>query len=198
VCTTELGYVARLKPELERRGVKAIGLSVDPVDSHARWAEDIRETQGQAVNFPIIADPDRKVAGQYGMVHPAHDEVFTVRTVFVIDPKKKIRLMIIYPQTTGRNFDEILRVVDSLQLTDAHRVATPVNWKQGAGRHRRGGEGEVPEGLAGAQALSAPHAPAGAGRREGRARLTAAPGRRLRRSVARGRGSAGSPPRPDS
>jgi alkyl hydroperoxide reductase subunit AhpC len=131
VCTTELGYVARLKPELERRGVKAIGLSVDPVDSHARWAEDIRETQGQAVNFPIIADPDRKVAGQYGMVHPAHDEVFTVRTVFVIDPKKKIRLMIIYPQTTGRNFDEILRVVDSLQLTDAHRVATPVNWKQG-------------------------------------------------------------------
>jgi alkyl hydroperoxide reductase subunit AhpC len=131
VCTTELGYVARLKPELDRRGVKAIGLSVDPVDSHARWADDIRETQGQAVNFPIIADPDRKVAGLYGMVHPAHDEVFTVRTVFVIDPKKKIRLMIIYPQTTGRNFDEILRVVDSLKLTDAHRVATPVNWKQG-------------------------------------------------------------------
>jgi thioredoxin-dependent peroxiredoxin len=131
VCTTELGYVARLKPELERRGVKAIGLSVDPVESHARWAEDIRETQGEAVNFPIIADPDRKVAGLYGMVHPAHDEVFTVRTVFVIDPKKKIRLMIIYPQTTGRNFDEILRVVDSLQLTDAHRVATPVNWKPG-------------------------------------------------------------------
>jgi alkyl hydroperoxide reductase subunit AhpC len=131
VCTTELGYVARLKPELDRRGVKAIGLSVDPVESHARWAEDIRETQGQPVNFPIIADPDRKVAGLYGMVHPAHDEVFTVRTVFVIDPKKKIRLMIIYPQTTGRNFDEILRVVDSLQLTDAHRVATPVNWKHG-------------------------------------------------------------------
>jgi alkyl hydroperoxide reductase subunit AhpC len=131
VCTTELGYVARLKPELDRRGVKALGLSVDPVDSHARWAADIRETQGQAVNFPIVADPDRKVAELYGMIHPAHDEVFTVRTVFVIDPKKKIRLMITYPQTTGRNFDEILRVLDSLQLTDAHRVATPVNWKQG-------------------------------------------------------------------
>jgi alkyl hydroperoxide reductase subunit AhpC len=131
VCTTELGYVARLKPELDRRGVKALGLSVDPVDSHARWAADIRETQGHAVNFPIVADPDRKVADLYGMIHPAHDEVFTVRTVFVIDPKKKIRLMITYPQTTGRNFDEILRVIDSLQLTDAHRVATPVNWKQG-------------------------------------------------------------------
>jgi alkyl hydroperoxide reductase subunit AhpC len=131
VCTTELGYVARLKPELDRRGVKAIGLSVDPVDSHARWAADIRETQGHAVNFPIVADPDRKVADLYGMIHPAHDEVFTVRTVFVIDPKKKIRLTITYPQTTGRNFDEILRVIDSLQLTDAHRVATPVNWKQG-------------------------------------------------------------------
>ena len=131
VCTTELGYVARLKPELDQRGVKALGLSVDPVDSHARWAADIRETQGHAVNFPIVADPDRKVAELYGMIHPAHDEVFTVRTVFVIDPKKRIRLMITYPQTTGRNFDEILRVIDSLQLTDAHRVATPVNWKQG-------------------------------------------------------------------
>jgi len=131
VCTTELGYVARLKPELEKRGVKAIGLSIDPVDSHKSWLKDIQETQGHAVNFPIIADPDRKVANLYGMIHPAHDEVYTVRTVFVIDPKKKIRLMITYPQTTGRNFDEILRVIDSLQLTDAHRVATPVNWKQG-------------------------------------------------------------------
>jgi alkyl hydroperoxide reductase subunit AhpC len=131
VCTTELGYVARLKPEFDRRGVKAIGLSVDPVASHQNWAADIRETQGHAPNFPIIADPDRKVAGLYGMIHPAHDEVYTVRTVFVIDPKKKIRLMITYPQTTGRNFDEILRVIDSLQLTDTHRVATPVNWKQG-------------------------------------------------------------------
>ena len=131
VCTTELGYVARLKPEFDRRGVKAIGLSIDPVDAHAKWSEDIRATQGQAPNFPIVADPDRKVANLYGMMHPAHDEVYTVRTVFVIDPKKKIRLMITYPQTTGRNFDEILRVIDSLQLTDAHRVATPVNWRQG-------------------------------------------------------------------
>ena len=131
VCTTELGYVARLKPEFEKRGVKAIGLSVDPLASHKGWAADILETQGHAVNFPIIADPDKVVANLYGMMHPAHDEVFTVRTVFVIDPKKKVRLMITYPQTTGRNFDEILRVIDSLQLTDAHRVATPVNWKQG-------------------------------------------------------------------
>jgi len=131
VCTTELGYVARLKPEFEKRGVKAIGLSEDPVTSHKGWAADIKETQGHDVNFPIIADPDKKVANLYGMMHPAHDEVYTVRTVFVIDPKKKIRLMITYPQTTGRNFDEILRVIDSLQLTDAHRVATPVNWKQG-------------------------------------------------------------------
>ena len=131
VCTTELGYVARLKPEFDRRNVKAIGLSIDPVDAHAKWGEDIKETQGYAPNFPIIADPQKKVADLYGMIHPAHDEVFTVRTVFVIDPKKQIRLMITYPQTTGRNFDEILRVIDSLQLTDAHRVATPVNWKQG-------------------------------------------------------------------
>jgi thioredoxin-dependent peroxiredoxin len=131
VCTTELGYVARLKPEFDKRGVKAIGLSVDPVTSHKGWAADIKETQGHAVNFPIIADPEKKVANLYGMMHPAHDEVFTVRTVFVVDPKKKVRLTITYPQTTGRNFDEILRVIDSLQLTDAHRVATPVNWKQG-------------------------------------------------------------------
>jgi alkyl hydroperoxide reductase subunit AhpC len=131
VCTTELGYVARLKPEFDRRGVKCIGLSIDPVDSHESWARDIRDTQGQAPNFPIIADPDRQVANLYGMMHPAHDEVFTVRTVFVIDPARKIRLMITYPQTTGRNFDEILRVLDSLQLTDRHRVATPVNWKPG-------------------------------------------------------------------
>jgi len=131
VCTTELGYVARLKPELEKRGVKAIGLSVDPVESHAGWLRDIEATQGHAVNFPIVADPDRKVADLYGMIHPAHDQVHTVRTVFVIDPKKTIRLLITYPQTTGRNFDEILRVIDSLQLTDSHKVATPVNWQQG-------------------------------------------------------------------
>jgi thioredoxin-dependent peroxiredoxin len=131
VCTTELGYVARLKPEFDKRRVKAIGLSIDPLDSHLGWAADIKETQGQALNFPIIADPNRKIANLYGMIHPSHDEVYTVRTVFVIDSKKKVRLMITYPQTTGRNFDEILRVIDSLQLTDAHRVATPVNWKQG-------------------------------------------------------------------
>ncbi|HWN01660.1 MAG TPA: peroxiredoxin [Methylomirabilota bacterium] len=131
VCTTELGYVARLKGEFDKRHVKTIGLSIDPVDSHKGWMKDIKETQGHEPTFPIVADPERKVANLYGMMHPAHDEVYTVRTVFVIDPKKKIRLTITYPQTTGRNFDEILRVIDSLQLTDGHRVATPVNWKQG-------------------------------------------------------------------
>jgi alkyl hydroperoxide reductase subunit AhpC len=131
VCTTELGYVARLKSEFDKRHVKCIGLSIDPVDSHKGWMKDIKETQGYEPTFPIVADPERKVANLYGMMHPAHDEVYTVRTVFVIDPKKKIRLMITYPQTTGRNFDEILRVIDSLQLTDGYRVATPVNWKQG-------------------------------------------------------------------
>ena len=131
VCTTELGYVARLKSDFDKRGVKCMGLSIDPVDSHRGWMADIKETQGHEPNFPIVADPQRTVANLYGMMHPAHDEVYTVRTVFVIDPKKKIRLMITYPQTTGRNFDEILRVIDSLQLTDGHRVATPVNWKQG-------------------------------------------------------------------
>ena len=131
VCTTELGYVARIKPEFEKRNVKVIGLSVDPVDSHKQWADDIEETQGVALNFPIIADPDRTVANLYGMMHPAHDEVYTVRTVFVIDPKKTIRLMITYPQTTGRNFDEILRVIDSIQLTENYKVATPVNWASG-------------------------------------------------------------------
>jgi alkyl hydroperoxide reductase subunit AhpC len=131
VCTTELGYVAKLKPEFDKRGVKAIGLSVDAVDSHRKWASDIRETQGYELNFPLIADSDRKVAGLYGMIHPQHDELYTVRTVFVIDPKKKIRLTITYPQTAGRNFDEILRVIDSLQLTDAYAVSTPVNWEAG-------------------------------------------------------------------
>jgi alkyl hydroperoxide reductase subunit AhpC len=131
VCTTELGYVARLKPEFDKRSVKAIGLSVDSVDSHQKWADDIRETQGHALNFPLIADSDRKVASLYGMIHPQHDELYTVRTVFVIDPKKKIRLTITYPQTTGRNFDEILRVIDSLQLTDTYSVSTPVNWQAG-------------------------------------------------------------------
>jgi thioredoxin-dependent peroxiredoxin len=131
VCTTELGYVARLKPEFDKRHVKVIGLSVDSLDSHRKWSEDIRETQGHALNYPLIADPERKVARLYGMIHPQHDELFTVRTVFVIDPLKKIRLTITYPQTTGRNFDELLRVIDSLQLTDAHSVSTPVNWHAG-------------------------------------------------------------------
>ena len=131
VCTTELGYVARLKPEFDRRRVKAIGLSIDPLDSHLGWAADIKETQGHALNFPIIADPERKVANLYGMIHPNASDTFTVRSVFVIGPDKKIKLTLTYPASTGRNFDEILRVIDSLQLTDAHRVATPVNWKQG-------------------------------------------------------------------
>lgn len=131
VCTTELGYVGKLLPEFAKRNVKVIGLSVDPISSHGGWIKDIEETQKTKVAYPIIADPDRKVANLYGMMHPSHDEVYTVRTVFVIDPKKKVRLMITYPQTTGRNFDEILRVIDSLQLTDKYQVATPVNWKRG-------------------------------------------------------------------
>ena len=131
VCTTELGYVALLKPEFDKRGVRVIGLSVDSLDSHEKWADDIRETQGYALNFPLIADQDRQVARLYGMIHPKHDELYTVRTVFVIDPSKKIRLTITYPQTAGRNFDEILRVIDSLQLTDSHSVSTPVNWNVG-------------------------------------------------------------------
>jgi len=131
VCTTELGEVARLKPEFDKRGVKPIGLSVDPVDSHAKWAADIEETQGTALNFPIIADPDRKVAALYDMIHPNTDEVFTVRSVFVIGPDKKVKLTLTYPMSTGRNFDEILRIIDSCQLTAKHQVATPVNWQPG-------------------------------------------------------------------
>jgi alkyl hydroperoxide reductase subunit AhpC len=131
VCTTELGAVARMQPEFAKRNAKVIAVSVDPVESHKGWINDIEETQGGKVTYPIIADPDRKVANLYGMIHPAHDEVYTVRTVFIIDPKKKVRLMITYPQTTGRNFDEILRVLDSIQLTEKFQVATPANWKQG-------------------------------------------------------------------
>ena len=131
VCTTELGYTAKLKPEFDKRGVKVIGLSVDPLGSHEGWSNDILETQGHAVNFPMIADPDRKVSTLYGMIHPNASDTFTVRSVFVIDPNKKVRLTITYPASTGRNFDEVLRVIDSLQLTDKHKVATPVNWKQG-------------------------------------------------------------------
>ena len=131
VCTTELGEVAGLKPEFEKRGVKVIGLSVDPLDDHVRWSKDIEETQGIAPNFPMIADPDRKVADLYGMIHPNANDTLTVRSVFVIAPDKKIKLMITYPASTGRNFDEILRVIDSLQLTAKHSVATPVNWQHG-------------------------------------------------------------------
>lgn len=131
VCTTELGYTAKLKDRFAERGVKVIGLSVDPVDDHERWSDDIESTQGARPNFPIIADADRKVADLYGMIHPKADDTFTVRSVFIIDAAKKIRAMITYPASTGRNFDEILRVIDSLQLTDKHKVATPVNWKPG-------------------------------------------------------------------
>lgn len=131
VCTTELGECARLKPEFDRRNVKVIGLSVDPADSHKRWAADIQETQGSALNFPVIADPDHKVAELYDMIHPQISDVFTVRSVFIIGPDKKVKLMITYPASTGRNFDEILRVIDSLQLTAGYSVATPVNWKDG-------------------------------------------------------------------
>jgi len=131
VCTTELGYMAGLKPEFDKRGVKILGLSVDPVDSHKKWAEDIKETQGNALNFPVIADHDQKVAKLYDMIHPEVSDIFTVRSVFVIAPDKKVKAMITYPASTGRNFDEILRLVDSCQLTAKYSVATPVNWKQG-------------------------------------------------------------------
>ncbi len=131
VCTTELGYMAKIGPEFEKRNVKVLGLSVDSVDDHQGWLSDIEETQGATVTYPLIADPDRKVAGLYDMIHPNADDTFTVRSVFVIDPAKKVRLMITYPASAGRNFDEILRTIDSLQLTDNHKVATPVNWKHG-------------------------------------------------------------------
>lgn len=131
VCTTELGAVAKLKPEFDRRGTKVIGLSVDPVDDHRAWASDIEETQGAALNFPLIADPDRKIAGLYGMIHPNADDTLTVRSVYVIGPDKKLKLTLTYPASTGRNFDEILRVIDSLQLTANHSVATPADWKSG-------------------------------------------------------------------
>jgi len=131
VCTTELAEVARLAPEWKKRNVKPVGLSVDTGERHEDWAADIAETQGQTLNFPVLADHDRKVSNLYGMVHPEADPSVTVRSVFVIDPNKKVRLILTYPPSTGRNFDEILRVVDSLQLTDAHKVATPVNWKDG-------------------------------------------------------------------
>ena len=131
VCTTELGEAARLKPEFDRRGVRVIGLSVDPLDRHAGWAADIADTQGHAMNFPMIADPDQKVSNLYGMIHPEAAPTITVRTVYVIDPNRKVRLTMTYPPSTGRNFDEILRVIDSLQMTERSKVATPVNWRPG-------------------------------------------------------------------
>jgi alkyl hydroperoxide reductase subunit AhpC len=140
VCTTELGYMAKLKPEFDKRNVKVVGLSVDPADKHAKWAEDIRDTQGTAPNFPMIGDPTLEVSKLYGMLPASAGETsegrtaadnMTVRNVFVIGPDKKVKLVIAYPMTTGRNFDEVLRVIDSLQLTAKYRVATPVNWKQG-------------------------------------------------------------------
>ena len=131
VCTTELGTVAKLKPEFDRRGVKVIGLSVDPVDSHLEWEKDIAETQGEPVNFPMIADPDRKVADLYDMIHPNASDTLTVRSVFIVAPDNTLKLQLTYPASTGRNFDEILRVIDSLQLTAKFSVATPANWTDG-------------------------------------------------------------------
>ena len=131
VCTTELGYTAKLKPEFEKRKVKAIGLSIDSLADHLGWKKDIEETQHCVVDFPMIADADMKVAKLYDMIHPNASDRFTVRSVFIIDPRKKVRLTLTYPASTGRNFDEVLRVIDSLQLTDGYKVATPVNWKQG-------------------------------------------------------------------
>jgi alkyl hydroperoxide reductase subunit AhpC len=131
VCTTELGAVAALKPEFDRRGVKIVGLSVDSLDSHDLWASDIAETQGHGLNFPLIADHDRKVSELLDLIHPGVSDTTTVRSVLVIDPSKKLRLTLTYPASTGRNFAEILRTIDSLQLTDRHKVATPANWQQG-------------------------------------------------------------------
>ncbi len=131
VCTTELGEVARLKAEFDRRNVKALALSVDSVEDHTGWTKDIEETQQVTLNYPLLADADRKVSDLYDMIHPNADNTLTVRSVFIIDPNKKLRLTFTYPASTGRNFEEILRVIDSLQLTDNHKVATPVNWKDG-------------------------------------------------------------------
>ena len=131
VCTTELGMLAKLKPEFDRRNVKIMGLSVDGIADHLLWADDIEETQGVALNFPLIADHDRHVADLYGMIHPLALDTLTVRSLFVIAPNKTIKLMITYPASTGRNFDEILRVIDSVQLTEEFKVATPVNWHHG-------------------------------------------------------------------
>jgi len=131
VCTTEIGYTAKLKDKLAARGAKAIVISADSLEDHKEWVKDVEETQGAKVDFPLIADPDKKIATLYNMIHPKADAKVTVRAVYVIDPNKKIRASIVYPPSAGRNFDEILRLIDSLQLTDNHKVATPVNWQQG-------------------------------------------------------------------
>ncbi len=131
VCTTELGALAALKPEFDRRNTKIIGLSVDPLDAHRRWSADIEEVTGHRLNYPLIADPDRSIAKLYDMIHPAASETFTVRSVFVIGPDNKVKLTLTYPASTGRNFEELLRAIDSLQLTAGYSVATPVNWKDG-------------------------------------------------------------------
>ena len=131
VCTTELGRAAKLKPEFDKRNVKVLGLSVDPVEDHNKWAGDIEETQGCALNFPLLADPKREVATLYDMIHPNANDTLTVRSVFVIGPDKKVKLTLTYPASTGRNFDELLRVIDSLQLTANYKVATPADWKDG-------------------------------------------------------------------
>lgn len=131
VCTTELGTVAKLKPEFDKRNVKVLALSVDDVESHKGWVNDINETQNTTVNYPILADPDKKVSDLYDMIHPNANNTLTVRSVFIIDPQQKLRLVLTYPASTGRNFDEILRVIDSLQLTDNYSVATPADWKDG-------------------------------------------------------------------
>ena len=168
VCTTELGYMAGLKPEFEKRNCKVLGLSIDSVDDHEKWSKDIEETQGHAPNYPIIGDSDLKVAKLYDMIHPnatgaaktrtAMDNA-TIRSVFVVGPDKKIKLILTYPMTCGRNFDEVLRVLDSMQLSAKHKVATPVNWKPGRGRHhlnfgfRRRGQAEIPGWLEDQKAL---------------------------------------------
>jgi alkyl hydroperoxide reductase subunit AhpC len=131
ICTTELGRVAALKPEFDKRNVKVIGLSVDPVDSHKEWSTDIADVTGATLNYPLLGDPDHKVADLYDMIHPNANDTLTVRSVFVIGPDNKVKLTLTYPASTGRNFDELLRVIDSLQLTAKHKVATPADWKQG-------------------------------------------------------------------
>lgn len=131
VCTTELGYVAKIKPEFDKRNVKVVGLSVDPLDNHEKWVDDIEETQGARLNFPLIGDADKHVSDLYDMIHPNASDTMTVRSVFIVGPDKKVKLILTYPAATGRNFDEILRVIDSLQLTAGYSVATPANWTEG-------------------------------------------------------------------